>query len=636
MKKDYILMLFLKRIESFGSKFLYALCISVFLIGTLQIYAETKSSIIDLNERTIVKEDPVEIFTNSTSHIGNLSNNKDSNEIDNTSEEQPLSNSTCISVSSAEDDAEEFEDGFTFIDSSDLELVHDNDYPGTGHRGNQTVGIRFNSVDIPQGATITNAYIQFTVDENVNSNETVNVDPSKLIIFGEAVDNATAFLAQSNDITLREKTEANVAWSPALWTTPGAQSSDQQTVDISSIIQEIVNRDGYSIYNSIAIIITGTGRRTAASYDGSPSQAPQLCIEYSNGGADDPCIFGDLLNYNIIAEKRIGLNYNSTVCDGGVGTIDNYGVVRVRYNSHVEGFVKSPNIWVNYNSSVGSKIYDNVDLPLPEFVHNTVSDSNSQDIVVNYGQTVTLDGYNYGRIEVKGGATVIFTKSNVFIDELVTRYKGKVEFIQSSNLFIKKSVVFGRKTKFNHGGDFSVVMYVEEDVTARPGSNVDAYIYALNNIVVKGRYYNRTMMNGLFIGKRIRAVSYVSWCTGATCSTAEIVIPNSSTSVAARGGVVNKGTDAIVTQVINSELIVDFGAKTWPNPSKNDFNIRITTDNKLDEVNIQVMDITGKQVHLNTFASDQSYKFGSNLQSGVYIVKVSQAENNKTLRVVKY
>ncbi|MCB0034253.1 MAG: hypothetical protein KDE51_09550 [Anaerolineales bacterium] len=31
--------------------------------------------------------------------------------------------------------------------------------------GNQTVGIRFNGVDLPQGATINNAYVKFQVDE---------------------------------------------------------------------------------------------------------------------------------------------------------------------------------------------------------------------------------------------------------------------------------------------------------------------------------------------------------------------------------------------------------------------------------------------------------------------------------------
>ena len=43
------------------------------------------------------------------------------------------------------------------LTSSDLELVYDG--------SNQTVGLRFNGITIPQGATIVNAYVQFQVDE---------------------------------------------------------------------------------------------------------------------------------------------------------------------------------------------------------------------------------------------------------------------------------------------------------------------------------------------------------------------------------------------------------------------------------------------------------------------------------------
>jgi hypothetical protein len=204
---------------------------------------------------------------------------------------QTLCNTTtCITVSSSEDDAEEFEDGYSYIVSRDLEMVFDDDYPDTGYRGNQHVGIRFNSVDVPQGAIITKAYIQFTADPIVTDTEQANsgnnVDPCNLTIFGEAVDNATAFIEQLINISERPKTIANVTWSPPIWPTPGAQTSDQQTVDISPIIQEIVNRPGYSLNNAMAIIITGSGRRTAAAYDGTPLKAPQLCIEYEYTAAD--------------------------------------------------------------------------------------------------------------------------------------------------------------------------------------------------------------------------------------------------------------------------------------------------------------------------------------------------------------
>ncbi len=57
-------------------------------------------------------------------------------------------------VSAGNDDAEERSSGSMYRSSSDLELVDD------GSRTDQTVGMRFNGIDIPQGATILNSYVQ--------------------------------------------------------------------------------------------------------------------------------------------------------------------------------------------------------------------------------------------------------------------------------------------------------------------------------------------------------------------------------------------------------------------------------------------------------------------------------------------
>jgi len=61
-----------------------------------------------------------------------------------------------IPIASSSDDAEEATSGWAYLDSTDLELVRDTN--------DQQVGMRFTGVNIPQGATILNAYIQFTDD----------------------------------------------------------------------------------------------------------------------------------------------------------------------------------------------------------------------------------------------------------------------------------------------------------------------------------------------------------------------------------------------------------------------------------------------------------------------------------------
>ncbi|QUM75744.1 hypothetical protein HWV00_05590 [Moritella sp. 24] len=178
-----------------------------------------------------------------------------------------------IEVSS--DDAEELDTGKVRTTSSDLELVYDG--------SDQTVGLRFNNINIPQGATIVNAYIQFQTDE-VKSVET------SLIIQGERSDNAELFLKDYGNISSRPRTTASVAWNPDPWLFVGEAGINQKTSNIQPIITEIINQDGWASGNSLAIIITGTGERVAESYNGEQDGSPLLYVEYSYTPGNEPPI----------------------------------------------------------------------------------------------------------------------------------------------------------------------------------------------------------------------------------------------------------------------------------------------------------------------------------------------------------
>jgi hypothetical protein len=167
---------------------------------------------------------------------------------------------TRVWVSS--DDAEEGPQGGVGRGSSDLELVD-----------NQTVGIRFSGVAVPRWATILAAHVQFQVDENGS-------DATSLTLEGEAVDHAAPFLEVIGDISSRPRTAASASWNPVAWPTVGEAGPDQQTSDLSAVIQEIVNRPGWSSGNALAIVITGIGLRTAEAFDGSEAGAPLLHVRY--------------------------------------------------------------------------------------------------------------------------------------------------------------------------------------------------------------------------------------------------------------------------------------------------------------------------------------------------------------------
>ena len=182
-------------------------------------------------------------------------------------------------ISSSADDAEERASGSLNFTSSDLELVND------GTTGDQTVGLRFSGLDIPQGAVITNAYLQFQGDET----DTV---ATSLQIHGEDTDNALAFARSKFNVSSRQPTSATVAWTTDGWTTISEAGAQQQTEDISAIIQEIVNQPGWTPNNSIALLITESGERTAESFNGVAPPPPLLPIEHLPPGAvNDPVTF---------------------------------------------------------------------------------------------------------------------------------------------------------------------------------------------------------------------------------------------------------------------------------------------------------------------------------------------------------
>jgi PKD repeat protein len=208
-----------------------------------------------------------------------------------------------VRVTADSDDAEESESGSMNLVSSDLELTYDG--------SNQAVGIRFNGVNIPTGATITNAYIQFKTDETTS-------EETSLTIQGEAVDNAQTFSSATRNISSRPHTTSAVIWSPAPWANIGEAGSAQRTPDISSVIQEIVDRPGWSNNNSQVFIFTGTGDRIAESYNGDSAGAPLLHVEYvaAFSGNQPPVVDAGVNQLLLLPTNTVQLD--GTVADDGL------------------------------------------------------------------------------------------------------------------------------------------------------------------------------------------------------------------------------------------------------------------------------------------------------------------------------
>jgi hypothetical protein len=116
--------------------------------------------------------------------------------------------------------------------------------------------------------------VQFQTDE-------VSSTVGNVTLAGEAADNAGAFTAAVKSISTRPRTTSTVSWAPAPWPTLGERAAAQRTPNLAAVLQEIVNRPGWASGNALALIVLGSGERTAESFDGGAHKAPVLHIEWT-------------------------------------------------------------------------------------------------------------------------------------------------------------------------------------------------------------------------------------------------------------------------------------------------------------------------------------------------------------------
>ena len=164
-------------------------------------------------------------------------------------------------VPNAVSDAEEQSSGPYYSDSTVLDL-------GEKSEPQQT-GLRFTGINIPKGATITSAKLEFVAVTDTSRS-------TSLTVRGDKEANAPEFTSSYPQISARPKTTAVTNWVPGAWTSGNTYS----TVDFRSVVQELVNQSSWASGNAMAFIIAGSGQRKAQSYDGNSTKAAKLIVTY--------------------------------------------------------------------------------------------------------------------------------------------------------------------------------------------------------------------------------------------------------------------------------------------------------------------------------------------------------------------
>ena len=141
-------------------------------------------------------------------------------------------------------------------------------------------------------------------------------------------DDTSTFTTAQNNISDRTTTSTSVSWNsiPA-WNTV---SEKHNTPDISPLIQEVVNRSGWTPGNSMAVIIDGTGSRTAESFNGESENAALLHIEYTTPQPNNPPTADAGPDQNVDEDTLVSLNGTSS--SDSDGTIASYSWTQIAGN----------------------------------------------------------------------------------------------------------------------------------------------------------------------------------------------------------------------------------------------------------------------------------------------------------------
>ncbi|MFT4804518.1 MAG: hypothetical protein ACJAZK_001456 [Psychroserpens sp.] len=194
--------------------------------------------------------------------------------------ENELIEETLLVAISSDDAEESVSTGNVDVTGSNLDLIQNDT--------EQLVGIRFDNVQIPSGATLYRAYIQFesaSPDDNQETN---------LNIHGELAISSATFSSATNDISSRILTMNSVNWSEVdSWESAGETDLIQRTPYLNTVISEIIMQDDWISGNALSFIISGEGQRMAKSQDSGNAPILRLFYQLPCNDAGTACDDGD-------------------------------------------------------------------------------------------------------------------------------------------------------------------------------------------------------------------------------------------------------------------------------------------------------------------------------------------------------
>ncbi len=234
----------------------------------------------------------------------------------------PVDGTNCNKIGASIRDAEQNSNGSMDLNDVDLDL------------DDKHIGLQFDGFVIPNGTTITEAYIRFVAKDTDGGIVATTIKAENSV-------NPDEFTTSTGDLSGREFIDETyeVSWNIPPWIT----DETYQTPDISSMIEHLLNEKyfGFEANDILSIVLfpgSNSSERVAYSWDsgsgGNSAKAPYLCISYISQitgeilthcsdtpiavpgvtvkitpTGDDPCLLGD---YDTTPGS--GGNYQQTLC----------------------------------------------------------------------------------------------------------------------------------------------------------------------------------------------------------------------------------------------------------------------------------------------------------------------------------
>lgn len=294
-----------------------------------------------------------------------------------------LDGGTVVVLELSTDDVEQENDEVDSYYDDDL----DAGWEGAPEDQNELhMGLRFIDVTIPQGATIDSAFIILHAHEGKGAG-----DVAILNIACEATDDAVTFDETNfNDnylLTDRPATSATVNWTVAeewiIW-------ESYRTVDLSTIIQEVIDRPGWTSGNAIAFIFNATDEQGSTAVE----NAREFTSFENIADPDDSTpggVAGDGANH---PERRpmIKIYYD--------------GIVSVGEIKPASSFQVSPNPITNGVLNVQLENTANANIEIVSLIGQTVKQVNTNQLVNAIEMSDLGKGLYLVRVTQNGTSTV--------------------------------------------------------------------------------------------------------------------------------------------------------------------------------------------------------------------------------------